>query len=247
MENITLEVCCGSVDDVFEAAAAGAHRVELNAGMFLGGLTPSIGAVRAAREAGIPVMAMVRPREGGFCYTEREFAGMVNDVEAFVEAGVEGVVFGVLNADGTVDARRCRTLLEAAQGRETVFHRAMDVVPDWAAALDTLMELGFTRVLTSGQASSALLGAEVIRGMRERSAGRIQILPGGGIRPANVEELAARTGCTQFHASFGARRSDPSCLGNPEIHFGGALYPPEDLYTVTDRARVAEMLARLGK
>ena len=82
MRNITLEICCGSVDDVYEAKAAGADRVELNSGMFLGGLTPSLGAVEAARKAGIPIMAMVRPREGGFCYTEREFEGMVHDVRA---------------------------------------------------------------------------------------------------------------------------------------------------------------------
>lgn len=247
MEGITLEICCGSVDDVFEAKAAGADRVELNSAMFLGGLTPTIGAVRAAREAGIPVMAMVRPREGGFCYTAREFDGMVRDVQAFVEAGVEGLVFGVLHPDGRVDAQRCRILLEAAQGRETVFHRAMDVVPDWREGLDTLMELGFTRVLTSGQAPSALFGAPVLREMCARSAGRIQILAGGGIRPANVAEVVEKTGCSQVHASAGRKCSDTSCLGNPEIHFGGALYPPEDQYSIADQNRVRGLLEALGR
>lgn len=247
MRNITLEICCGSVDDVYEAKAAGADRVELNFGMFLGGLTPSLGAVEAARKAGIPIMAMVRPREGGFCYTEREFEGMVHDVRAFAAAGVEGVVFGVLRPDGTVDSGRCKILLEAARGMETVFHRAIDVTPDWRAALDTLVELGFTRVLTSGQAPSVLFGAGTIREMHERAAGRIQILPGGGIRPANVNEVIARTGCTQIHASAGSRRIDPSCQGNPEIHFGGALYPPEDQYSVTDQTRVKSLLSQLEK
>ena len=97
MERIKVEICCGSADDVFEAAAAGADRVELNAAMFLGGLTPTIGEVLVAREAGIPIMAMVRPREGGFCYTEREFAGMVKEVEALEVAIMEDMHTKVLD------------------------------------------------------------------------------------------------------------------------------------------------------
>ena len=94
MKKILLEICCGSADDVFEAARAGADRVELNSAMFLGGLTPSVGTVREAKRAGLPVMAMVRPREGGFCYTEHEFAAMREDAQALLEAGADGIVFG---------------------------------------------------------------------------------------------------------------------------------------------------------
>jgi len=247
MKKVLLEICCGSVEDVFQAKAAGADRVELNSALFLGGLTPSIGAVLAAKDAGIPIMAMVRPREGGFCYTDREFEGMLRDVRAFVEAGVDGLVFGVLNPDGTVDIPRCRLLMEAAQGVETVFHRAIDVVPDWRAALDCLIDLGFTRVLTSGQAPSALFGAQTIREMIARADGRIQILPGGGVRPANIAQVVETLGCSQVHASAGSRHTDTSCLGNPEIHFGGALYPPEDQYSVTDPAKVRGLLSGLGR
>lgn len=247
MEKILLEICCGSVDDVFEAKAAGADRVELTSATFLGGLTPSIGAVLAAKEAGIPIMAMVRPREGGFCYTDREFEGMLRDVRAFVEAGVEGLVFGVLRPDGAVDAERCKLLVEAAQGRETVFHRAIDVTPDWRAALDTLIGLGFTRVLSSGQAPSAQFGAETLRQMHEYANGRIEILVGGGVRPANVAELVEKIGCIQVHAAAARRCSDTSCLGNPEIHYGGALYPPEDQFAMTDQAKVSGLLAGLGR
>ena len=247
MEPIKVEICCGSADDVFEAKAAGADRVELNAAMFLGGLTPTLGEVLVAKEAGIPIMAMVRPREGGFCYTEREFAGMVKDVEALVNAGVEGVVFGVLHPDGTVDAERCRILKEAAGGAETVFHRAMDVTPDWRAALDTLMDIGITRVLTSGQAPSALLGAETLREMVERAGDRIQILAGGGIRPNNAARVAALTGCTQIHGSAGRKCTDPSCRANPDIHFGSPLYLPEDQFSMTDPERVRGLLTALGR
>lgn len=247
MEHIKLEICCGSVDDVFEAKAAGADRVELNSALFLGGLTPSIGTVRAARDAGIPIMAMVRPREGGFCYTRREFDGMVRDTLALAEAGVDGVVFGVLNGDGTVDAHRCRILAEAAGDREIVFHRAMDVTVDWRAALDTLIDLGFNRVLTSGQAPSVLFGAATIREMIAHAQGHIEILPGGGIRPANIAEVVEKTGCTQVHASANRRCTDTSCRGNQDIHFGGALYPPEDFFSMTDPGKVRGLLAGLGR
>ena len=246
MKKITLEICCGSVDDVFQAKAAGAHRVELNSSLFLGGLTPSIGAVRAAQQAGIPIMAMVRPREGGFCYTDREFEGMVEDIHAFVQEGVEGLVFGVLHPDGTVDTGRCKRLIDAAQGQETVFHRAFDVTPDWKRALDELMDLGFTRVLTSGQAPSVLFGEQRLREMIDYAQGRIQILPGGGIRPTNIAQVVQTIGCTQVHASANRRCTDTSCLGNPEIHFGGALYPAEDQYSMTDPGKVQGLLSGLN-
>ena len=247
MKKITLEICCGSADDVFQARSAGADRVELNSAMFLGGLTPSIGSVLAAKQAGIPIMAMVRPREGGFCYTDLEFEGMLADVHAFVSTGVDGLVFGVLKPDGTVDKARCKLLMQAAQGRETVFHRAFDVTPDWKAALDDLIELGFTRVLTSGQAPSVLFGAQRLRDMIDYAQGRIQILPGGGIRPANIAQVVETIGCTQVHASANRRCTDTSCLANPDIHFGGALYPPEDQYSMTDPSKVQGLLSGLNR
>lgn len=247
MPNITLEICCGSIDDVFAAAAAGADRVELNSAMFLGGLTPSIGAVREAKKAGIPIMAMVRPRDGGFCYSRREFDGMLEDIRVFVREGVDGLVFGVLNPDGSVDALRNSLLIEAAQGCETVFHRAFDVVPDWKSALDTLIRLGFNRVLTSGQASSALLGAETIKEMVAYANGRIQILPGGGIRHENAAKLIEKTGCTQLHSSCGTVCRDISCDNNPAICFRSSADTPGNEYPITDGEKVRALLRALGR
>lgn len=248
MRKAIVEVCCGSADDVIEAYRAGADRVELNSSLFLGGLTPSIGTMRVARrEAGLKIMAMVRPREGGFCYTETEFAAAVEDAKQLLAEGADGLVFGFLQADGTVDRERTRVLARLAQaaGKETVFHRAIDVVPDWKAALDTLIELGITRVLTSGQEPSAPQGAETIRDMAEYAAGRIQILPGAGIRTNNVERVLAQTGCGQVHLSGHKRQMDPSAGGNPSIHYGGCLYPPEDSFKVVDGAYIGGLLERL--
>ncbi|HWR23700.1 MAG TPA: copper homeostasis protein CutC [Feifaniaceae bacterium] len=241
-----VEICCGSADDVFEAAAAGADRAELSAALPLGGLTPSIGQLAAAKTAGLELIAMVRPREGGFCYGAREFDVMLRDAHALLAAGADGVAFGILNGDGTVDAGRCERLLRATGPKQAVFHRAVDVTPDWRAAIDTLCALGFRRVLTSGQAPTAIEGAATIREMIAYANGRIEILPGAGIRPDNVPELVKTTGCTQVHASLRGTRIDASCSVRPDIRFGGALPPSEDTFAVTDPYKVRDFLAALS-
>ncbi len=241
MENqkILMEICCGSVDDVIKAEAGGAHRAELNSDLFHGGLTPSIGTLRMAKKVThIPIMAMVRPRQGGFCYTEMEFETMLEDARLLLENGADGIVFGCLQEDGRIDAARCRKLLEVIGDKESVFHRAIDVTPDWKEALDTLIELGVTRVLTSGQAPSVLYGMETVRDMVAYAAGRIEILPGAGIRPGNVRQILSGTGCSQFHCSASGIAYDRSTENSRGIFFGGALYPPEDRYSTTDLAAV---------
>ena len=243
-----LEICCGSADDVIRAWQGGAHRVELNSNLFHGGLTPTVGALRVAkRETDIPIMAMVRPREGGFCYTEAEFLTAVEDAKALLENGADGLVFGFLHEDGRIDKERTTVLAKLAQeaGKETVFHRAIDVVPNWREALDLLIELGITRVLTSGQESDVPWGAPTIREMVAYADGRIEILPGGGIRLRNVERVIRETGCNQVHMSARQTCTDSSAMNNRNIHFGGCLYPPEDVYRTTNPDTVASVAAVL--
>ncbi|MCL2010814.1 MAG: hypothetical protein FWG71_09785 [Synergistaceae bacterium] len=242
---VKVEVCCGSAADVYEAANAGVERVELNSALFLGGLTPSIGEMRMARGAPVEIIAMVRPREGGFCYGDMEFETMLADARALLDAGADGIAFGILNADGTVDKKRCARMMEEIGGAQGVFHRAVDVTPDWRAALDVLLGLGARRVLTSGQAPSADHGAAVIRAMIDYAAGRLEILPGGGIRMRNLRDVLEKTGCDQVHVSMRKTCADISCAHRPEIHFGGALYPPEDVYGATDGAAVRELVGKL--
>jgi copper homeostasis protein len=158
MKGITVEVCCGSVDDVIQAKEAGAARVELNSCLFLGGLTPSIGEVRTAKKVDIEIMAMVRPRGGGFCYTGSEFETMLADTEALINEGVDGIVFGILKQDGNLDEKRCAQIMKIIGNKKSVFHRAIDVVPDWRIVLDALIDLGVTRILTSGQHPSVHYG-----------------------------------------------------------------------------------------
>lgn len=236
MRTFKIEICCGSAEDVILAHQAGADRVELVANMFQGGLTPTAGTLRVIKErADIPVMCMIRPREGGFCYTPVEFDAALADAEILLENGGDGLVFGFLKPDGTVDLERCRRIQEVAGGRTTVFHRAIDVVPDWRAALAGLIDLGITRVLTSGRNPSAYFGADLIAEMVRFAAGRIEILPGAGIKTSNAGEILQKTGCDQVHMSMHKVCYDHSTQANPDIHFGGALYPPEDRYKIVDR------------
>ena len=190
---------------------------------------------------------MVRPREGGFCYTDAEFATALEDAVQLLANGADGLVFGFLHQDGTLDVERTARLARLAQeaGKETVFHRAIDVVPDWRETLDALMELGITRVLTSGQESDVSLGTQTVREMIEYAAGRIQILPGAGITARNMDRIIAETGCDQIHLAAHRIQYDTSVNNNRSIYYGGALYPPEDRFSVIDSDYVGGMVRRL--
>ena len=242
---IRFEACVEGVDGVRAAAAGGAHRAELCASLVTGGLSPSPGVVAEARRVpGIGLMAMVRPREGDFCYTDGEVASMRADVVAFRKAGVDGVVFGLLHPDGTVDAERTAELIALARPMSVTFHRAFDRTPDPLAALDTLIALGVDRVLTSGLAPTAHEGAPLLRRLVQRAAGRVVILPAVGIRPDNVAALVAATGVGEVHATAFAKTESPMTYRNPEVYMG-APGLEEYVRDVTDVGAVHAMVNAL--
>jgi copper homeostasis protein len=246
-KSIKLEICTASPEDCAAAERGGADRVELNCALMLGGLTPSLGSVRESRAVlGIQLIAMIRPRAGGFCYSAGEFKVMQRDLEAALSEKADGIAFGVLTPTGGVDVKRCRQLLKLAAGRQTVFHRAFDVVPKPLEALEQLIDLGVTRVMTSGQEATAYNGAANISLYRRQAAGRIEILPAGGINRFTVADVVKRTGCNQVHASLSASRKDDSVSARPQVSFGGTLKPPEDEFPVTDPGAVARLRQALG-
>ena len=246
MNHYTLEVCCGSVDDVLEAQRGGADRVELNSCLMFGGLTPSIGTLIAAKKlSSLPIMTMVRPRQAGFCYTAAEYAAALADAEQLLEHGSDGLVFGFLDADGNLDAKRTRELARLAGDKTKVFHRAIDVCADWKRLLGQLIDIGIDRVLTSGLAPDVFYGVDVIREMMEFVQGAIQIMPGAGVNLKNVDKIVEATGCDQIHVARFRDVMDPSTANNRDIFFGGALYPPEDRYSVIDGDYIARVRARL--
>jgi copper homeostasis protein len=241
-----LEICCGSIDDAIQAQAGGAQRVELCSALFLGGLTPSLGTLQYARQQlTIPIMAMVRPRGGGFCYTAAEFVTMERDAEALLSNGADGIVFGILKTDGEIDLPRTRRLREIAGSKQTVFHRAFDVTPDPFRALDQLVELGITRILTSGQQDTVPEGADLIRRLIEYAGARIEILPGGGIKPFNLDDVIARTGCSGVHLTAFKTLVDSSTYRNTAVTFGGMLFPLEDRFQMTDAELVRQIAEKL--
>jgi copper homeostasis protein len=209
-----VEVCVGSVADIERAVSAGADRLELCSALELGGLTPSLGLVETALAASpIPIVAMLRPRAGGFHYDDHEFNAMRRDAELFLDLGASGVVFGILNDQGQVDASRCGELVRSAGGAQTIFHRAFDFVHDQRLALDMLIDLHMTRVLTSGGKPTAAEGAEAIGQLVEYSGGRIEVMPGCGIRADNVVEIVRATGCHQVHLGAATPVNDSSTAG----------------------------------
>jgi len=234
------------MDDAIKAEKGGADRVELCSALFLGGLTPSIGTIQEAkRRLKIPVMVMVRPRGGGFCYTEAEMATMERDTAAAIKNGADGIVFGILLPDGKIDLARCKRIRKLIGKRQAVFHRAIDVTPDPFESLEQLVDLGATRILTSGAQDSAPEGAELIRELIERAGKRIEIMPGGGILAYQARELVEKTGCRQIHLTAWRTTTDTSTHANPVVTFGGALYPPEDRYQIIDPKLVRELAAKL--
>src|SRR5437867_1151366 len=255
MPGCLLETIAVSADDAGAAAAGGADRFEVCSALALGGLTPSIGAIRAIRAStDVPIMAMVRPREGGMAYTEGEFSAMLADAEVLLEAGASGLVFGFLTSDGEVDLERCRSFLDlvrsVSQGRsvETVFHRAFDVVSRPVAALEQLIDLGITRVLTSGRKPTVLEGLDAIRATVEQARGRIQILPGGGIRVDDIESVLLQGGVTQVHLYVARSARDGSAGANPAIRFAGHAPVGELEYLAVasqDVRRIRETLDRI--
>ncbi len=233
-----IEIVAQSPDDAVIAARSGADRLELVSALSLGGLTPSLGTLQEVRHrCNLPVVAMLRPRSGGFAYSPAELDSMERDGDLFLLNGAKGLVFGVLTPDGQIDRPANRRLVKLGGG--AVFHRAFDALPDPAEAMEVLIDLGFRRILTSGGRGTALEGTETLRRLAERAAGRIEILPGGGVRPENAAEIVARTGIRQLHLAGQEWVADRS-TANLGMVFNGGQHP-EDQYGRVDGATVSAM------
>lgn len=218
---ILLEICVDSIDSALAAKEGGADRLEVCSALAAGGTTPSFGFTeQCVADVGLPVMMMIRPHDGGFVYDDNAMETMLTDIEVAKSLGVQGIVFGCLNDDLSINVQQCRELIDAADDIETTFHRAFDLVVDPLAALDQLIELGVTRLLTSGQAASAESGLGLITQLVQRADARIQILPGAGIHNENAANIVSSSGVTEIHASASVPRNDAQTQG--DICFGAA-------------------------
>jgi copper homeostasis protein len=243
---VQVEICVDSVAGAVAAERGGAQRVELCADLFEGGITPSAGCIRVAREqCGLKLHVLIRPRGGDFLYTDAEFAVMREDLRVAKELGADGVVLGLLTAAGEIDASRTRELIALARPLSVTFHRAFDVCRDPAAALETLVELGVDRVLTSGQEATCLEGLDSLAGLNRRAADRIIIMAGGGLTPRNIRRVVAATGVREVHLSARSGVESRMEFRNPRVPMGGALRPPEFSWRGTDESQVRTVVESL--
>jgi copper homeostasis protein len=213
----------------------GANRIELCANPHEGGTTPSYGMIATAREStNIQLFPIIRPRGGDFLYTRAEFESMATDVRQSAQLGCDGVVIGMLHKDGRVDVDRCAELVGHAGGMEVTFHRAFDRVSDPITALEEIIELGCSRILTSGLRPNVDLGKAMLRTLVKAAGRRITIMPGSGVRAGNIAELARFTGARAFHSSARTVHDSVMQYTNPAMD--------EDLHSVSlDPTEVSEL------
>lgn len=236
------ELCAYSVDACRVAARLGVNRVELCASPAEGGVTPSLATIeRVAEIEGLDLSVMIRPRGGDFLYSDDEFETMLRDIEYARKGGATGVVFGILTAEGRVDVERTRRLVEAAEGLETTFHRAVDMCEDYEQAVEDIIATGCKRILTSGGYDKAIDGIENISRAVAISKGRIEIMAGSGVGSTNARELIG-VGVDALHFSAKSTMMGGMKYRNPRISMGGTASVDEFSLRTVDEEEVTKIL-----
>ncbi|EKM15257.1 TPA: copper homeostasis protein CutC [Vibrio harveyi] len=246
--NTQLEVCIDNIESLHNAIAGGATRIELCSSLALGGLTPSYGFMQqAAKRSTIPVYAMIRPRQGDFFYSEEEIEMMRWDIEAAKQAGLNGVVLGVLTQDGNIHMPYATALCEFAQalGLGVTFHRAFDQCRDAEKALEEVISLGCERILTSGLAPSAPQGIDVLKTLVEQAQGRIAIMAGAGVNADNVGQIVEQAKITEVHLSGKTTRPSHMTFIAEQSKMGAADIDDFSI-PVTNTDAIANMVTALN-
>ncbi|MFQ7798763.1 MAG: copper homeostasis protein CutC [Coprobacillus cateniformis] len=239
-----IEICCGSYEDALNAYRGGASRIELNSGLYLGGLTPSLGTlILTKKNTELKVITMLRPRGAGFHYTDDEFEVMKNDAVLMMEHGADGIAFGCLDENGHVNVKQTQQIINIIKefDGEVVFHRAFDCVKDPYQTIEKLIDMGVQRILTSGLKPKAMEGKELIKDLQMKYGDQIEILAGSGINACNALELMNYTGITQVHSSCKDWVNDPTtqCY---DVTFGYADEPHEMDYDVVSQELVEKIV-----
>jgi copper homeostasis protein len=238
-----LEVCVDSIESAKTASEAGADRIELCSALSEGGITPSQGMILSVRENFAAALhVLIRPRGGDFFYNDAEMEIMKSDIAFCKEAGVDGVVFGILLSDGNIDTQRTASLVQLARPMSVTFHRAFDLCRDPEKGLEDIIATGASRLLTSGQKRSTEEGAGLIGILVQKAGKRIIIMPGGGISVANIEDLARKTGATEFHLSA-SKSTDSKMIWRREgISMGCNYVEGEYSRKVADRQKIKDII-----
>jgi copper homeostasis protein len=246
--NPLLEVCVDSVESALAADRAGADRIELCQALSEGGLTPSLGLLQEIRaRTRLSIAVMIRPRAADFCYTQDEISVMRRDLAAAKTHGANMVVLGMLDPDGRIDGERTRLMVELAHPLPVTFHRAFDMARDPREALETLVEAGVQRLLTSGQEATAFQGLDLITSLVRQAAGRVIVMPGGGITEDNLATILSRSGAREFHVSAGTPRQSSMRFRNPRIVLGRTSGVREYEWKIAGEERIRAFRALAGE
>jgi copper homeostasis protein len=214
-----LEVIGYNKESCIAAQEGGANRIELCSGPGEGGTTPSYAFIKAAREKlHIDLYVMIRPRGGDFLYSDEEFEIMKNDIAVCKQLSCDGIVTGILTTDGKVDVKRNKELIELAYPMQATFHRAFDRVANPTEALETLIELGFERILTSGLRPRGVEGIEMLSQLVKQANERIIIMPGSGVNSENIISIAKGSGVKELHSSAGIYGKSKMEFQNPDMN-----------------------------
>ncbi|WP_373949888.1 copper homeostasis protein CutC [Vibrio pomeroyi] len=246
--NIEIEVCIDNLESLHNALAGGANRIELCSSLALGGLTPSFGMMKqVARISTVPVYAMIRPRQGDFIFDNDDVMSMLDDIQAASDAGLDGVVLGVLTAQGEIDMAAMKALTSKAHQLKlgVTFHRAIDQLKDYQTALEQIIELGCERVLTSGLASNAELGKDILKEMVTLTQGRLDIMAGAGVTADNGHEILKHAKVQALHLS--AKSTRPSLMTQASKAQMGHDDVDDYLIPVTSSQKIKELRATLDK
>ncbi len=238
----TLEICAGSMMSALAAQAGGADRVELCDNLSEGGTTPSFGMIKTCRSMlSIPVFPIIRPRGGDFIYSDQEFEVMKQDVLCCLELGCEGLVFGILNPDGSIDTKRCTELVSIAGSMQLTFHRAFDRCSDREKGLEEIISIGFHRVLTAGGMDNAEDAISELERLVKQAKNRISIMPGSGINSQNLLKIAEETGAGEFHTT--AKKQFDSTGANSHPNSMDTEHYQTDVVKVTEMRRLLNSFA----
>lgn len=233
------EIVVYNIESALKAQEGGADRIELCDNPGEGGTTPSYGVIENVRQnVSLDVFVMIRPRGGDFCYSNYEFHSMKRDIWQCQKLSVDGVVFGILNADGTLDKKRCKELIDKARPLKVTCHRAFDMTRDPFEALEDCIEAGFDRILTAGQQAQAAKGAGLIGELIKKANGRIAIMPGSGVNESTVENIVKISGASEIHFSATAFRDSAMKYKNQNIAGMGSDEGSEFKLRTVDTQRV---------
>ncbi len=239
---MTVEIVVYNIESALKAQEGGANRIELCDNPGEGGTTPSYGIIELVRQnISMDVFVMIRPRGGDFCYSSYEFHSMKRDISQCQKLSVDGVVFGILNPNGTIDKKRCKELIDQARPLKVTCHRAFDMTRDPFEALEDCIEVGFDRILTAGQQAQAVKGAALIGQLIAKANGRIAIMPGSGVNENTVGEIIEKSKAKEIHFSATALRESEMIFRNPQIAGMGSDEGSEFKLRTVDPERIRKI------